>query len=53
MTAIANKHVGVYFGGQVYNYHNKTAEGVHADPADFFDTLYGKKTVVLYGTFPK
>jgi hypothetical protein len=53
MSAIANKHVGIYLNGHAYNYHNKSSEGVHKDSAQFFKSLYGSTTVVLYGTFPK
>lgn len=57
MDNVPRKHVGIYFQGLAYNYHNTTRgtalEGVGVNGAHFFENLYGKGTVALYGTFPK
>lgn len=53
MENIRRKHVGIYFKGSAYNYHNNTNEGVAVNGEAHFANLYGKGTVALYGTFPQ
>lgn len=48
------KHVGVWIGGEAFNYHNgkKGTEAVATDGLSFFKTLYGSGTVCYYAAFP-
>ena len=52
MDNIPAKHVGIYHAGECYSYHNTKNEGVGVDDVSFFQNLYGRGTVALFGTFP-
>ena len=51
---MSRKHVGIWTKGFGYNYHNGShgTEGVDKDGVSFFENLYGKGTLVFYGSFP-
>lgn len=46
------KHVGIYFNGDCYNYHNTKNEGVGSDGVERFKSLYGGGTHTFYAEFP-
>ncbi|MFL5331495.1 MAG: hypothetical protein ACJ8C4_21605 [Gemmataceae bacterium] len=51
MGSMADKHIGIYLGGMIWNYGN-TKDQVRKSDVAFLGTLYGKSTIARYSKFP-
>jgi len=52
MLNVADKHVGIHFGGQVYHYSNTKKEVVVQTVAEFNRHYKGNDISLFYGAFP-